>query len=62
VKAIYPIALVITRALIALQRRRQARRMIAANTLAAGHVARSAVKSTGNGMSSPFQYPLINSD
>jgi hypothetical protein len=59
--AIYSIAPVTTRAQIALQRRRQERHMIAADALAAGRVARSAVKSTGTGMSSPSQYPLINS-
>jgi hypothetical protein len=61
-KAIYLIAPVTTHAQIALQRRRQERHTIAAGALAAGRAARSAVKSTGTGMSSPFQYPLINSD
>jgi hypothetical protein len=36
--------------------------MFVADALAAGLAARSAVKSTGSGMSSPSQYPLINSD
>jgi hypothetical protein len=46
VKAIYSIALVTIRALIALQRRRQERHMIVADALAAGPAARLAVKST----------------
>jgi len=61
VKAIYPIARVIARALIALQRRRQGRHKIMAYAFAAGRVARSAVKSTGNGTYLPSQCPLINS-
>jgi len=60
--AIYSIALVTTRALITLQRRRQGRHKIVAEASAAGRAARSAVKSTGNGMSLPSQCPLINSD
>jgi len=61
-KAIYSIAPVTTHAQIALQRRRQGRHTIAPDALAGGRAARSAVKSTGTGMSSPSQYPLINSD
>ena len=60
--AIYSIAPVTTHAQIALQRWRQGRHMIAAGALAAGRPARSAVKSTGTGMSSPYQYPFINID